>query len=163
MLFWNLILIQAESPYSRGRAWGNISCFLYNGKKIFLKANATRGWQESIFNDEIFGGFEIYIWRELGGQEKAYLEREYSHLKPDQMTELIKKLSHFHTGEMEPYYIMRYGFYEGHTDYRVDPIAISFIFGLRSLGNIEKAFKGNLFKELTDHFTKKNISSAKIK
>ena len=36
-----------------------------------------------------------------------------------------------------PFYIMRYGFYEGHTSYRADPIAIACIFGLRSLQQIE--------------------------
>ena len=58
---------------------------------------------------------------------------------------------------MVPYYIMRYGFYEGHTDYRTDPIAISFIFGLRSLEDIEIAFTGNLYNTLTEHFTEDNI------
>jgi hypothetical protein len=55
---------------------------------------------------------------------------------------------------MVPYYIMRYGFYEGHTDYRADPVAISFIFGLRSLKEIEAAFEGNLYKALAEHFKK---------
>ena len=36
-------------------------------------------------------------------------------------------------------YIMCYGFYEGHTEYRTDPIAIVFIFGLRSIEEIEDA------------------------
>jgi hypothetical protein len=53
---------------------------------------------------------------------------------------------------MEPYYVMRYGFYEGHTDYRVDPIAIAFIFGLKRLEEIERAFPGELHKTLTSHF-----------
>jgi len=57
-----------------------------------------------------------------------------------------------------PYYIMRYGFYEGHTDYRADPVAISFIFGLKSLQEIEVAFEGILNKVLTEHFTRENIS-----
>jgi hypothetical protein len=69
------------------------------------------------------------------------------------MEELIGKLSHIMTGEMEPYYVMRYGFYEGHTGYRVDPIAIAFIFGLRSLDEIEIAFPGRLYEMLTMHFT----------
>jgi hypothetical protein len=64
------------------------------------------------------------------------------------MARLIKKLSDIHTAEMAPYYIMRYGFYEGHTDYRADPIAIAFIFGLRSLDEIESVFKGKLYKIL---------------
>ncbi len=55
---------------------------------------------------------------------------------------------------MVPYYIMRYGFYEGHTDYRADPIAVAWIFGLRSLEQIESAFEGNLYNILVDHFTR---------
>lgn len=70
---------------------------------------------------------------------------------------MIQKLTRIHTGEMEPYYIMRYGFYEGHTRYRVDPIAISFIFGIKSLYEIEDAFNGILYQTLTEHFTKENI------
>ena len=56
------------------------------------------------------------------------------------------------TGEMEPYYVMRYGFYEGHTPWRVDPIAIAFIFGLRSLDEIEADFPGRLYETLAGHF-----------
>jgi len=69
------------------------------------------------------------------------------------MAEYIKRLAYIHTGEMVPYYIMRYGFYEGHTDFRADPIAIAFIFGLKSLEEIEDVFQGNLYKTLTRHFT----------
>ena len=155
---WNLILKQTEAYYNDRRPWGEVEYFLYNGKKIFFKASTTKGWQESIFNDEIYGGYHINIWRELDLKERDYINKKYSFLNSEQMEELLKKLSHIHTGEMEPYYVMRYGFYEGHTDYRVDPIAISFIFGLRNLEEIEDAFEGNLYKALTEHFTKKNIS-----
>lgn len=65
-----------------------------------------------------------------------------------------QKLKEIHYGEMVPYYIMRYSFYEGHTDYRNDPIAIASIFGLRSLVEIENAFPENIYETLTDHFTK---------
>ena len=68
------------------------------------------------------------------------------------MAELIKKLSNIHSGEMVPYYIMRYGFYEGHTDYRADPIAIAFIFGIRTLEQIDATFEGRLCETLTRHF-----------
>ena len=50
--------------------------------------------------------------------------------------------------------IMRYGFYEGHTDYRADPIAVAWIFGLRSLEQIEATFEGNLYNILVQHFTR---------
>ena len=55
---------------------------------------------------------------------------------------------------MAPYYIMRYGFYEGHTAWRADPIAIAFVFGLRRLEDIEAVFPGDLYNVLTGHFTK---------
>ena len=135
---------------------GNIRGVLYNQRKIYLKFGGAKGWQESIFNDEILGYWQIEMWRDLDKEEKAFLSREYSNLTDEDMAQLIKKLSHIHTGEMVPYYIMRYGFYEGHTDYRADPVAISFIFGLRSIQEIEAAFKGNLYKALTEHFNKFN-------
>jgi hypothetical protein len=71
---------------------------------------------------------------------------------------LEKSISRVHTGEMVPYYIMRYGFYEGHTDYRADPVALAFIFGLKSLEDIEAAFSGRLPEVLTMHFTKDGLS-----
>ena len=73
------------------------------------------------------------------------------------MARLIGDMSRIDTGEMAFYYIMRYGFYEGHTDYRSDPIAVAFIFGLRSLEEIEKAFDGNLNKALTEHFNEESL------
>jgi len=67
---------------------------------------------------------------------------------------MVNKLTHIHTAEMEPYYIMRYGFYEGQASYRVDPVAIAFIFGLKSIEEIEEAFAGSLHQTLTRHFVK---------
>ena len=40
--------------------------------------------------------------------------------------------------------IQWYGFYEGHTAWRTDLIVIAFIFGLRSLEDIESAFPEGL-------------------
>jgi len=155
---WNLILKDYELGNISGQYGGNIKYFLYNGKKILVEAHGTRGFQESIFNDEIRGNFQMNIRRELDEHEKEFLNKKYSNLKPEQMEELVKKLSYFHTGEMVPYYVMRYGFYEGHTDYRADPIAISFVFGLKSLEEIETAFNGNLYETLTHHFTAQSQS-----
>ena len=90
----------------------------------------------------------------LDEKERTFLREKYPRLSEPQMAELVKRLSHILTGEMEPYYVMRYGFYEGHTDYRVDPVAIAFIFGLRSLEEIESAFSGRLYETLTGHFTR---------
>jgi len=88
-------------------------------------------------------------------------EKRYSTLDSEQTRDLIQKLSHIHTGEMEPYFVMRYGFYEGHTLCRVDPIAIAFILGLRSIEEIENALKGDLYKALTCHFVKNSVGDEK--
>ncbi len=136
---------------------GSMNTMLYNENEIRLRFWGAKGWQESIFNDEILGYWQIEMWRKLTEEEKNFLKKKYPNLKKEQMAELKKKLSYIHTGEMVPYYIMRYGFYEGHTDYRADPIAIAFIFGLKSIAEIDKAFDGNPYKALTTHFTKESM------
>jgi hypothetical protein len=154
---WNLILKEYEL-HGIDRTWDHIPHFLYNGREIrFGEVHPTRGFQESIFNDEIMGAFQINFFRELSEQERTFLQERYSNLSDDQMAELTNKLSHILMGEMEPYYVMRYGFYEGHTDYRVDPIAITFIFGLKNLEEIENAFPGRLYDVLTMHFTSESL------
>lgn len=150
---WNMILKDVE--LSRiGRFWESFEYILYNGQKVFVKAEGTKGWQESLFEDEILGMYQIEIWREPNQHEKAFLREKYPNLTKDQIAAIVKKLSYFHIGEMLPYYIMRYGFYEGHTDYRADPVAIAWIFGLKSLEQIEAAFPGRLEDVLTQHFTR---------
>jgi HEAT repeat protein len=153
---WNMILRDVELK-RLGRFWEPFEYILYKGQKVFVKAEGTKGWQESIFDDEILGKFQIEIWRELSQDEKTFLREKYPNLTKDQMEALLKKLSHIHISEMAPYYIKRYGFYEGHTDYRAEPIAIAWIFGLRSLEQIEAAFQGGLTEALTQHFTRKAI------
>ena len=150
---WNMIL----TDYKIGklaRFWDYIECIFYNGRKVSAKGEGSRGWQESVFDDEILGMYQFEMWRELSPEEKAFLREKYPNLTEDQMAELIKKLTRIHTGEMVPYYIMRYGFYEGHTDYRADPIAITFIFGIRNLEQIEASFEGRLYEALTRHFVR---------
>ena len=157
---WNIARWVSYTGRSVGRSRAdNIDYFLYNKRKIRLINAGGRGWQNSIFNDEILGMYHIEFSIELDKDEKAFLLEKYTDLNNEQMTDFLKTLSHIHTGEMVPFYIMRYGFYEGHTEYRADPIAISLIFGLRSLEEIEKAFAGNLYKALTEHFSKENISA----
>ena len=85
------------------------------------------------------------------------LQEKYANVPAPQLEELVKRLSHIMTGEMQPYYVMRYGFYEGHTAFRVDPIAIAFIFGLRTLEDIEAAFPGILPDILIMHFTSQSL------
>jgi len=153
---WNLILKEYELGRV-GRRWDNVRYVLYNGRKVrFGEVHPTRGFQESIFNDEIQGAFQINLFREMDESERAFLHQKYPNASEEQREELVQKLSHILTSEMEPYYVMRYGFYEGHTAYRVDPIAIAFIFGLRSLEEIEAAFPGELDKVFTTHFTSRH-------
>jgi len=155
---WNVIRWVSFKSQSVGRSIDIIDHFLYNKRKVRLISGGGRGWQDSIFNDEILGKYHIEFCLELDEDEKAFLQEKYSNLSHEQMTDFQKMLTHIHTGEMVPFYIMRYGFYEGHTGYRADPIVLSLIFGLRSLEEIEKAFEGNLYKALTEHFTRENIS-----
>ncbi len=127
---------------------------MYNHRKVEFTSEGSKGWQESIFDDEVLGKYQLTASRGLSSKEMSFLHRKYSHLSGEQMAEFVKKLSHINTGEMVPYYIMRYGFYEGHTEYRADPVAIAFIFGLRTLEQIEAAFEGGLYEALTKHFIK---------
>ena len=148
---WNMIL--QEIQCGRWGRFSGIQCFFYNGNKITLRAESMKGWQISIFHDEIQGRFDIDVQRMLTPAERVFLQEKYAHLSAAQMAELKEKLTRFHFSEMVPYYIMRYGFYEGHTDYRADPIAIACIFGLKSVEEIENAFRGSLYSTLIKHFT----------
>lgn len=151
---WNMIVKDVELNRI-GRFWEqHFEYVLYNAQKVFSKGGGSKGWQESLFKDEILGKFQIEIWRQPDQDEKTFLHEKYPDLTEDQMAAMLKKISHIYISEMLPYYIMRYGFYEGHTDYRADPVAIAWIFGLKSLEQIESAFAGRLDEELTQHFTR---------
>lgn len=128
--------------------------FFYNGKKISVKVEYTRGGQESIFTDGLDGALAIQIDRELEQRERDYLDREYSHLNQQQREDLVKRLSSLFIGEMVMYYVKWYGFYEGHTGWRADPIVIAFIFGMKDLEEIDAAFDGKLYDALTEYFTR---------
>lgn len=153
---WNMILQEIEC--GKLRRFSGIQSFFYNGNKVRLRAESMKGWQISIFHDEIRGRFGIDVQRTLTAAERSFLRGKYPNLSDIQMTELQEKLTKFHFSEMVPYYIMRYGFYEGHTDYRADPIVIACIFGLKSVEEIENAFQGSLYKTLINHFTKENTA-----
>lgn len=133
--------------------WENIHYFYYNGNKVFVEAEDTKGGQLSIFQDNIQGAFYIKIWRDINTQEMQFLKTKYGHLNSEQFDMLTKLISSMNTGEMEPQYIMRYGFYEGHTYWRTDPISIAFIFGMRTLPELEKIFNNKLYQVLTEHFS----------
>lgn len=148
---WNLLLEQYAVKRS-GRFQDDITSFHYHGQTVQVRAHPTRGYQESIFNDGLQGSFDIEVWRELSVAEKAFLRARYPALDEAAWETFLGRLSRFQTGELEPYYVMRYGFYEGHTDYRVDPIAIACIFGLRTVEALEAAFPGGLPDALETHF-----------
>jgi hypothetical protein len=133
--------------------WENVQYFFYNNFKVLVDVEDTKGGQESIFNDNITGGFYIKLWREFEDHEVKFLSKHYHHLPADELQELKTLLSVINTGEMEPQYIMRYGFYEGHTFWRTDPIAITFIFGLKSFEELDRIFKNKLNEILLNHFT----------
>jgi len=139
--------------------WKNIQSVLYHGKTVLLNAGDTKGDQQSIFADGFDNGsFWIEISRELTAGEKALLAEKYRDLTSEQRDVMIQRLSSIRTGEMEPHYIMWYGFYEGHTDWRTDPLAIAFIFGLRSLEELERTFPGKLYEVLTRHFSRESAN-----
>lgn len=135
--------------------WKNISYFLFNDKKILIKdAILTKGTQLSIFEDDVEGYAHIKITRELDQNEKDFLNKKYSFLNEKQMMDMIDRISFMNSAEMQPYYIQRYGFYEGHTFWRTDPLAIAFIFGLKSIEEIEEFFPGRLYEVLTTEHTR---------
>jgi hypothetical protein len=136
--------------------WENIRHFYYHGQTVLVDAEDTKGGQLSIFDDQIEGGFFIKLWREFEPDELRYLQKNYGHLPQEALDELKTRLSSLNTGEMEPQYIMRYGFYEGHTYWRTDPITIAFIFGLKSLPEIDQALGGDLYGRLTNHYTEQD-------
>lgn len=145
---FNLILEHRKAYLTIDRAFPAFDFIFYNGHKISIESGGAKGWQTSIFNDGNLGYYWIKIRRELTAEEKAYLEKSYPDLNEEQFQKLVEKVSGFNTGEMVSYYIMHYGFYEGHTGYRADPISISLIFGLKTLPEIDKIFKHELPKFL---------------
>ena len=52
---------------------------------------------------------------------------------------------------MAAYYIQIYGFYEGHVEYRADPIVLAYMFGLKTLKELHKDFNGNLYEAIINH------------
>lgn len=155
---WNLLLREYELG-KLGRFKDDGGSFWYHGREIHLRSQRTKGFPESIFNDEIKGAFDIELWRELEAGERELLNAAYAHLNAADRNAMIGRLTRLRTGEMQPYYIMRYGFYEGHTEYRVDTIALAAIFGLKSLAEIETAFATELDPVLTRRFTKGRAGS----
>jgi HEAT repeat protein len=151
---WNMIEADIEAGrwnYPEHR-WDQVRQIVYNHRRIDLEARDTKGGQESIFEDGLGGAFYIKIQRQPTSDELRFLRERYGALPGGAWNAFIQRLSVMETAEMEPHYIQWYGFYEGHTGWRTDPVAIAFIFGLRSLEEIETAFPGRLPEVLTAHF-----------
>lgn len=152
---WNFILQEQRhrrGEWVRGHAWRHFDHFLYNGKKISYEAHFTKGGQKSPFGDGIEGAAHVFLKREMEPAEAAFLEGKYWRLGPEGLEKLKGRLCSLTTGELQPFYVIRYGFYEGHTMWRVDPIAIAAIFGLRAIQELEAAFPAKLDAILTAHF-----------
>jgi hypothetical protein len=154
---WNVILLEQKhgrGVWGKGHVWVHFDHFLYNGRKISYEAHFTKGGQKSPFADGIEGGAHVFLKREMEPAESEFLKNHYPRLSPEKFATLERRLTALTTGELEPFYIVRYGFYEGHSAWRTDPIAIASVFGLRSLAELEKVFPGQLDEVLTAHFSK---------
>ena len=125
----------------------------YNNNLIDIDITGSRGWQESIFNDEILGSGHINIHGSLSGEDNRFLKDHYQDLSRKDLDSLKNMLTNIHTGNMVLYYINRYGFYEGRNEYKPDPLVIAYMFGLKSIEEIHDASGGNLFKYLTTPHT----------
>jgi len=97
------------------------------------------------------GRYNIRIDRDLTPGEDGYLQTKYSRFNDDEMIILKQKLTQLDFDEILPYYIRHYGFYEGRTDYRCDPIAIASIFGLRSPEALDLVVEDKLYRALTEY------------
>lgn len=125
--------------------WRNVAAIVSHGSTVNLVAGDTKGWQASIFGDRLQGSFWIEIARELTAKERVSLDTRYGHLDTEQMRAFVRALTHIQTSEIEPHYVMWYGFYEGKTPWRTDPITVALVFGLRTLDEIEAALPGRLY------------------
>lgn len=155
-LFHVLNMMDADLSLNRWNMaihkWDHIRYFYYNDQKIYVEAEDTKGGQQSIFNDGIEGAFYIKLWRDLNPDEQKYLEKHYNFLTDNEFEKFTSLLTTIHTGEMQPQYIMRYGFYEGHTFWRADPITLSLLFGIKDLQDLDQIFDHKLYDLLTKHF-----------
>ena len=104
------------------------------------------------FFDEVQGRYNIHIDRKPTNKEEQLIDNNYSQISKSELKELKQKLINLDFSEILPYYIMRYGFYKGHTDYSCDPVSIAFIFGLKNIEEIDIAVDGDLYSTLTDHY-----------
>ena len=147
---WNMMRIDLDlNRWNMAEhQWNNVTALLSHGRTVKVEAHDSKGGQRSIFDDGLDGGFRIDIAGTLSDKERAFLATHYPALPPTQIEALVQALTRVQTGELEPHYIMWYGFYEGRTPWRADPITVAFVFGLRTLEQIEAAFPGQLHEVL---------------
>ncbi len=150
---WNLMQVDLDLDRwnMAHHRWENMTAVKYNGNWVLLDAHDTKGGQKSPFDDGLEGSFWIVIRRPLDPAEEEFLHDRYASESPDRWNHLHGTLTRIFTGEMEPYYVQWYGFYEGHTAWRVDPLAIARVFGLRSVAELERAFPLRLPEVLSAH------------
>ena len=153
--YWNIIQISEEISIGQGVNVPSIDTIFYNNRIIKYIIPSCRGWQDSVFEDSIMGECHLEMKIQLSEKEKDFIETHFNHLTNEQKEDLVKKLTHMHTGEMVAYYIQRYGFYEGHTDYRANPIVLAFIFGLKSLEELYETFDGKVYENIINHHVSK--------
>jgi len=132
--------------------WRNITAVLSHGRTVKLVAGDSKGGQLSIFADGIEGSSWVEITGDLTAQERAFLKKRYGRLDADAMDALVRSLTRIRTGEIQPHYVTWYGFHEGKTPWRTAPITIAFVFGLRTLEQIEAAFPGRLYEVMMARF-----------
>ncbi|MBE0565594.1 MAG: hypothetical protein IH621_06555 [Krumholzibacteria bacterium] len=156
---WNLMQIDLDLGRwnMAHHRWENIRRMKYNGCWIFLDAHDTKGGQQSPFGDGLEGAFWMVFWRPVPVAEQEWLHERYGHHGPTGWNELLGRLTRIYTGEMEAFTITRYGFYEGHTDWRVDPLGAAWLFGLRSFPELEAAFPGELDRAVLEHWVEGTI------
>ncbi|MGD8540635.1 MAG: hypothetical protein PVI66_18125, partial [Candidatus Aminicenantes bacterium] len=56
---WNIIRWVSYKSQNMGRTISGVDRFLYNKRKVRLISGGGRGWQDSIFNDEILGMYHF--------------------------------------------------------------------------------------------------------
>jgi HEAT repeat protein len=126
--------------------WENVTALMSHGRLVTLAARDSKGGQFSIFADGLDGAFTIEIDTALTDAEQGFLRTRYPRLEAAAMEALVQGLTRIKTGEIQPHYVMWYGFYEGATPWRTDPVALAFVFGLRTIEQIEAVFPGRLYE-----------------
>ena len=148
---WNIIRFREDYRIQTEEYGPSVDTIFYNDKIVKYTVPSCRGWQYSLFNDSIQGECHLELKVSLTNEEKNFISDHYKHLNEEQLKDFIQKLTHLHTGEMAAYYIQRYGFYEGHTGFRADPVVLAFIFGLKSIEELHHIFDGKAYEAIINH------------